>query len=191
MKFAMAATASVWCLAPCGAWAGEPWGALYSRGVIVAAIASPQAMATWPYGELFSREATLPPEAPRPAAPSKAPAQADRPLDPSPPVRLSRVPRGPETTAVASWYGGGEKLQRLTANGEVFRPEDLTAAHRSLPFGTKLEVSANGKTVVVRINDRGPAKHTGRSLDLSRGAARALGMIHRGTARVTWRVAGI
>ena len=189
MKIAMAATATVLCATCSGAFAADPWGALYFRGVEVAPIPSPEALASWPYGELFSRQATLPPEPPRPTPGTPAP--ADRPLDPSPPVRLSRAPRGSETTAIASWYGGGEKLQRLTANGEVFRPEDLTAAHRSLPFGTRLEVSANGRTVVVRVNDRGPARHTGRGLDLSRGAARALGMIQRGTARVTWRVAGI
>ena len=52
-----------------------------------------------------------------------------------------------------------------------------------------LRVSANGRSVIVRVNDRGPAAWTGRSLDLSRGAARALGMIGTGTARVSWRIA--
>lgn len=92
--------------------------------------------------------------------------------------------------SLASWYGGGEKLNRHTANGEVFRPNGLTAAHRTLPLGTRLHVSANGRSVVVRVNDRGPAAWTGRSLDLSRGAARALGFINSGTTRVSWRVAG-
>ncbi len=94
-------------------------------------------------------------------------------------------------TTLASWYGGGEKLARHTATGEVFRPEGLTAAHRTLPLGTRLVVSAQGRSIIVRVNDRGPAKWTGRSLDLSKGAARALGIIGRGTARVTYRVAGL
>ncbi len=92
---------------------------------------------------------------------------------------------------MASWYGGGEKLSRRTASGEKFDADALTAAHRTLPFGTRLRVSANGRSVIVRVNDRGPVKATGRSLDLSRGAARTLGILSRGTSRVTWSVAGI
>lgn len=84
---------------------------------------------------------------------------------------------GNRATVQASWYGGGEKLARHTANGEVFRPAGLTAAHRTLPFGTLVNVTnpRTGLSVVVRVNDRGPARQTGRSLDLSRGAARAIG----------------
>jgi len=93
-------------------------------------------------------------------------------------------------SSLASWYGGGDKLSRRTASGEAFHPDALTAAHRTLPFGTRLEVRAGARSVIVRVNDRGPGKATGRALDLSRGAARALGIISRGTARVTWRVAG-
>ncbi len=107
---------------------------------------------------------------------------------------LSRVasPRvGGATTTRASWYGGGERLSRRTASGEVFHPDAMTAAHRSLPLGTRLLVSANGRSIMVRVNDRGPAASTGRSLDLSRGAARALGIIRAGTARVSYRVAGL
>jgi rare lipoprotein A len=78
--------------------------------------------------------------------------------------------------ARASWYGGGEKLARHTASGEVFRPSGLTVAHRTLPFGTRLRIAFNGRSVIVRVNDRGPAAYTGRSIDLSRGAARAIGM---------------
>ena len=99
------------------------------------------------------------------------------------------IPHG-ANSSLASWYGGGEKLSSRTASGEAFHPDGLTAAHRSLPFGTRIEVRSGARSVVVRVNDRGPAKYTGRSLDMSRGAARALGMIGRGTARVTWRVAG-
>lgn len=73
----------------------------------------------------------------------------------------------------ASWYA----LHSKTASGERMRPYALTAAHRSLPFGTKLRVSnkKTGKSVVVRINDRGPFIR-GRFLDLSKGAARTIGM---------------
>lgn len=89
-----------------------------------------------------------------------------------------------DSVGVASYYGkefGG----RRTANGERFNPAGLTAAHRSLPFGTKLQVTnlRNGKTVVVRVTDRGPFAR-GRVLDLSYGAARAVGMVSSGTAKV-------
>jgi rare lipoprotein A len=89
--------------------------------------------------------------------------------------------------AVASWYGGGERLSRQTASGEAYRPNGLTAAHRHLRFGTLLRVSYAGRVVVVRINDRGPFA-AGRSRDLSRGAARALQM--RATSRVVCEVVG-
>ena len=81
----------------------------------------------------------------------------------------------------ASWYQHGSK----TANGESFKPDGMTAAHRTLPFGTKLKVTnlRNGKIVHVRVNDRGPFTG-GRILDVSRGAARQLGMISSGTAKV-------
>lgn len=83
----------------------------------------------------------------------------------------------------ASWYHEG----RRTATGERFNPDGLTAAHRSLPFGTMVRVTnrANGRSVVVRINDRGPARWTGRNIDVSRGAARALGMVRSGVAPVS------
>jgi rare lipoprotein A len=88
--------------------------------------------------------------------------------------------------ALASYYGApGEYLNRRTASGEVFRPMGLTAAHRSLPFGTRLRVGFRGRSVVVRVTDRGPARRTGRSLDLSRGAAAVLGLTRVGVGRVS------
>lgn len=75
---------------------------------------------------------------------------------------------------VSSWYGPGF-AGNLTANGEVFDPQEYTAAHPYLPFGTLLEVSYGGNSVVVRVNDRGPYVH-GRGLDLSQGAAQAIGL---------------
>lgn len=85
---------------------------------------------------------------------------------------------------MASYYGTESGTR--TANGERFTGNDMTAAHRSLPFGTRLRVTYQGRTVVVRVNDRGPAKWTHRDLDLSKAAARALGMIQAGTGRVCW-----
>jgi rare lipoprotein A len=87
-------------------------------------------------------------------------------------------------SAKASWYGGHERLNARTANGERFRPMGLTCAHRTLPLGTKLLVSHEGRSVVVRVTDRGPNIKTGRSLDLSRGAAVRLGLIGAGVASV-------
>jgi rare lipoprotein A len=88
----------------------------------------------------------------------------------------------------ASWYGG-QFHGRKTANGERFNMHELTAAHRSLPFGTKVRVTnqKNGKSVVVRINDRGPYAG-GRVIDLSRGAAQALSMVGAGVAPVKLQV---
>ncbi|QPC86277.1 septal ring lytic transglycosylase RlpA family protein [Mesorhizobium sp. NBSH29] len=81
----------------------------------------------------------------------------------------------------ASWYA----LTSITASGERMNPAAMTAAHRSLPFGTKLKVTnkRNGKAVVVRINDRGPFAK-GRVLDLSKAAARQLGFIGAGHTSV-------
>jgi len=76
----------------------------------------------------------------------------------------------------ASWYGPGFHGRR-TASGETFNTNDLTAAHRTLPFGTKVRVvnKKTGRSVVVRINDRGPYAH-GRVIDLSKASAQAIGI---------------
>ena len=75
---------------------------------------------------------------------------------------------------VASFYGHGERLSRHTASGAVFNPHGYTAAHRTFPFGTHLRVCHRGCVTVV-VNDRGPFVR-GRHLDLSYGAARAIGL---------------
>lgn len=87
----------------------------------------------------------------------------------------------------ASWYA----LHSRTASGERMNPGRLTAAHRSLRFGTKLRVtnSRNGRAVIVRVNDRGPFIR-GRVLDLSRAAANSIGMMRSGTARVCYEIIG-
>ena len=76
----------------------------------------------------------------------------------------------------ASWYGPGFHGRR-TASGETFNTNDMTAAHRTLPFGTKVRVvnKKTGRSVVVRINDRGPYAH-GRVIDLSKASAQAIGI---------------
>ena len=85
---------------------------------------------------------------------------------------------------MASYYGR-ELAGNRTASGERFDPGQLTAAHRSLPFGSRVRVTntANGDSVIVRINDRGPFSH-GRVIDVSHAAAREIGMHRSGTARV-------
>jgi rare lipoprotein A len=85
---------------------------------------------------------------------------------------------------VASWYGPGYHGKK-TSSGEVFDQDALTAAHPYWAFGTRVKVTflQTGKSVVVRINDRFPS-HKGRVIDLSRGAARAIGLIGPGTGKV-------
>jgi rare lipoprotein A len=92
---------------------------------------------------------------------------------------------GHSFSGVASFYGN-ESGSR-TASGQRFNQNAMTAAHRSLPFGTKLRVTHGGRSVVVTINDRGPFIR-GRVLDLSTGAARAIGLTGAGVGRVTAEV---
>lgn len=85
---------------------------------------------------------------------------------------------------IASWYGG-RWIGRLTANGETYAQGDMTAAHKKLPFGTRVRVVdlKTGKDVLVRINNRGPFVK-GRVIDLSVKAAKELGTYDRGIAKV-------
>ncbi|RXG93803.1 septal ring lytic transglycosylase RlpA family protein [Bradyrhizobium zhanjiangense] len=92
---------------------------------------------------------------------------------------------GRSFSGMASYYGN-ESGSR-TASGQRFNQNALTAAHRSLPFGTKLRVTHGGQSVIVTINDRGPFIR-GRVLDLSTGAARAIGLTGAGVGRVTAEV---
>ena len=109
-------------------------------------------------------------------------------------IAPGEAPRGPRLTGaghalhgLASYYGTGE----MTATGERFDPMGMTAAHRTLPFGTRVRVTRvdTGSSVVVRINDRGPFK-PGRVIDLSQGAAQNLGMMGKGLADVRLEVLG-
>jgi rare lipoprotein A len=117
---------------------------------------------------------------------------AARPEAPPPPLpAVTKPARGPSATPTptshlleASWYGPG-MAGRKTSNGERFDPRGLTAASKTIPLGSVIRVTnpQNGKSVKVRINDRGPFV-PGRSLDLSRHAAEKIGIIRKGVARV-------
>ena len=92
---------------------------------------------------------------------------------------------GHSFSGMASYYGN-ESGSR-TASGQRFNQNAMTAAHRSLPFGTKLRVTHRGQSVIVTVNDRGPFIR-GRVLDLSKGAARAIGLTGAGVGHVTAEV---
>jgi rare lipoprotein A len=92
---------------------------------------------------------------------------------------------GRSFSGMASFYGN--ESGNKTASGQRFNQHAMTAAHRSLPFGTKLRVSYGGSSVVVTVNDRGPFIR-GRVLDLSKGAAQAIGLTSRGVGRVVAEV---
>lgn len=92
---------------------------------------------------------------------------------------------GRSFSGMASFYGNESGSK--TASGQHFNQNAMTAAHRSLPFGTKLRVTHGGQSVIVTINDRGPFVR-GRVLDLSTGAARAIGLTGAGVGRVTAEV---
>jgi rare lipoprotein A len=89
---------------------------------------------------------------------------------------------------IASWYGPKYNGKR-TASGEIFNTDDLTAAHPSYAFGTRVKVTllSTGKSVVVRINDRFPA-HKGRAIDVSHEAAKRIGLLGPGTGKVRLEV---
>lgn len=98
---------------------------------------------------------------------------------------------GATQAGTASYYSDS-LAGRPTASGEPYDPGELTAAHRTLPFGTMVEVAReDGRSVVVRINDRGPFGKKKRVLDLSRAAARAIGLDREGVAKVTLRVISV
>lgn len=96
--------------------------------------------------------------------------------------------RAEAETGLASWYGPGFEGS-VTASGEVFDPSGFTAAHRTLPFGTRLTVTYGGRSAQVTVNDRGPYSG-GRALDLSQGAAEYLGLTAAGVDWVDYTVTG-
>jgi rare lipoprotein A len=98
-------------------------------------------------------------------------------------------PLAHDAKVVEASYYGDDFAGRPTASGEIFDPELLTAAHKTLPLGTIVQVTEalSGKSVTVRINDRGPF-HGDRAIDLSEAAARRIGMLASGTGKVALRV---
>ena len=106
------------------------------------------------------------------------------------PLLVAQRQQRSHTKGRASWYGPGF-YGRTTANGEQFNSHEMTAAHRSLPFGTKVRVTniKNDRSAIVRINDRGPFIK-GRVIDLSKAAARVLGVLQPGTAPVRLEILG-
>ncbi|WP_323373697.1 septal ring lytic transglycosylase RlpA family protein [Plantactinospora alkalitolerans] len=131
--------------------------------------------------EHSSRSSTRPTPSPTRSAATKRPATTKRSAS-TPTVRV--VDTG---SCGASYYDQGQ----VTANGEAFNPDGLTAAHKTLPFNTRVRVTnpANGKSVVVRINDRGPYID-GRCIDLSRGAFQAIASLDQGALDVRYEVLG-
>ena len=107
------------------------------------------------------------------------------------PVAAGEEKDGTEIAGGPASYFHREMAGRRTANGEICDPDTLTAAHRTLAFGSRVRVTnhANGQSVVVRINDRGPFTG-GRVIDISYAAAREIGMHRSGTARVKLAVLG-
>lgn len=99
-------------------------------------------------------------------------------------VSAPTAPVRPVRMGQASWYGPGFSGKK-TASGDVFDEEKFTAAHKTIPLGSRAKVTnlANGKSVEVEINDRGPFI-PGRIIDLSQAAAQALGIVDRGVAKV-------
>ena len=101
----------------------------------------------------------------------------------------AKPPAAPASDIVEASYYGAELAGNPTASGEAFDPELLTAAHRTLPFGSLVQVTdaLSGRAVIVRINDRGPF-HGDRAIDLSEAAARQIGMLASGAGKVTLRL---
>ncbi len=103
--------------------------------------------------------------------------------------KVNNVPKNTTSkTGLASYYAH-QFHGRKTASGERFNMHAMTVAHKTLPFGTKLKVTceSTGKSVVVKVNDRGPF-HGNRVLDLSYGAAKALGTVNKGVSKVKYEI---
>jgi rare lipoprotein A len=159
----------------CSIISDAPNRAVSTRGVSSSKSQNNDPSSDKPSTHTFPRE--IPPIAKVPSPPE---------TEQDPPIASIPAPSQPTTleTGLASWYGPKFHGKR-TASGEVFNQEKFTAAHRTLPWGSKVKVTNldNGKSVEVRINDRGPFGK-GRIIDVSRAAATALGMLGRGITTV-------
>ena len=161
-------------------------------GSIAPALAEVTEESVAPAAVTASDAAGLPRFVPSPEAAEAEFEQAFAPFD-DPTIEPAPAPAFDEVVSdipdgVASWYGPGFAGRR-TASGERFNPAELTAAHRTLPFGSKVRVTHNGRSVVVRINDRGPF-HGGRVIDLSQAAAEEIGIRRAGSGRVELALLG-
>jgi rare lipoprotein A len=167
-----------------------------ASGMAIPALAGPEQLGPTPLAALLGKSDT---EGPGPVLPADVAIREVQPEpmaapQPRPVIRqpIASLPQPRRVMKVssgeASWYGPGFFGNR-TANGEVFRPGTLTAAHRTLPFGTKVRVTNlwNGRSAEVRINDRGPY-HGNRIIDLAHGAAQQLGLTASGIAQVKLEV---
>jgi rare lipoprotein A len=161
------------------------WRACLATGVAMAMLlggcaSAPANRPVAPVSTTRASPAPKPPAAPA-AAPEPGDTKATTPLNTPQSTASNPSPEREEATSwqesgIASWYGPGFHGKR-TASGERFNTNEFTAAHKTLPFGTRVRVKSllNGKEVVVRINDRGPFIK-GRIIDLSQAAAQALGL---------------
>jgi len=124
-------------------------------------------------------------------APAPAVYAESRPTSDQAFVATAAAPKdaSPDEVGLATWYGS-QFAGKKTANGERFDPTAMTAAHRHLPFGTWVDVrrADTGRSIRVRINDRGPWGDSKRVIDLSRAAAQQLGIVGQGMATVEIRV---
>lgn len=163
----------------CGIISDAPSRATPARAVLPPEPRTGNPSVDQPQTHIFPRE--IPPIATIPSSPE---------TDEAPPLAKIPAPSQPSQveTGLASWYGR-RFHGKLTASGEIFNQEKFTAAHRTFPWGSRVKVTnlANGKSVEVRINDRGPFGK-GRIIDVSRAAARVLGMVGSGitTVRIEW-----
>lgn len=163
---------------------------------LTAALRSRRKALAWAFAGLIGlaplAASTAAPEAPQPATSTAVvelvPLQPAAEIVPAPVIDAVPAPSAPQQTVVgrgsASYYAAKFDGRR-TASGERFSNTAMTAAHRTLPFGTLVRVTnvANGRSVVVRINDRGPFS-AGRMIDVSRAAADELGLVARGHGTV-------
>lgn len=147
-------------------------------------------MARWAFWVVLAFIASGCASAGMPASRSRPPAPRPAVATPSPGRPPAPRPDAFQETGVASWYGRQHHGKR-TASGEPYDMNALTAAHRSLPLGTRVVVTNldNGRSIEVRINDRGPYTD-GRVIDLSYAAARRLGAVGAGVVRVGLKVVG-
>lgn len=159
----------------------------YTRRLGAVTLLAMFAVAFWLRGGSNDDEAALRPPAPIEVLPDSLEVVVDEAIEPlaeAAEAAIELVTQGYRNEGMASWYGPGLE-GNSTANGERFDPRELTAAHPTLPFDTRVRVTdiSSGRNVVVRINDRGPYAH-GRIIDLSEAAARRIGLVRKGHARV-------